>query len=61
MYSTELKALEWTLALEGAAQRGGGVAIPEGAEKKTGHGTHCCALVDKVVTGLDDLGGLLKP
>lgn len=58
MHSTELKALERTLALEGAAQRGGGAAIPEGAEETTGHGTHCCALFDKVVTGLDDLGGL---
>lgn len=38
-------------ALKQAAQRRVGVTIPGGVEETTGHGTECCGLVDKVVTG----------
>lgn len=48
----ELKALEWILALEGAAKGAGGV------KETTGQGAPCCALVEKGVIGL---GGLLQP
>lgn len=37
--------------MELSAQGGGGVTIPGGAQKKTGHGTQCHGLVDEKVLG----------